>query len=233
MQSAVCNSQGLQKAFFKLLRKQIDDNALFKRNACLNRNRSPGLENQPGENPPLIGTRDTTLQFALSIVHFEVSLHYRHCANHIVHWARFQSKTTHNALNCGWQLQIMQQSLYILSPNTLQCSVGDRAKRVAHRWILMWVGRAQAFRTPLAFRSSSWSPVSSWLSGYHDRNGHRGRHCCHCHDFHCSPGRHGHYGHHGHNGHNGHQDRQENQDNQDKRDGQDRQIWHLNSNISR
>ena len=142
-----------KKVFFKLLRKPID--------ACLNRNRSPGLESQPGENPPLIGTRDTTLQFALSIVHFEVSLHYRHCANHIVHWARFQPKTTHIALHCGWQLQIMQQSLYILSPNTLQCSVGDRAKRVAHRGILMWVGRAQAFRTPLAFRSSSWSSVSS------------------------------------------------------------------------
>ena len=155
MQSAVCTSQGLQKVSFKLLRKPIDGNALLKRDACLNRNRSPGLENQPGKNPPLIGTRDTTLQFALRC-------HYiRHCANHIVHWARFQSKTTHNALNRGWQLQIMQQPIYILSPNTLQCSVGDRAKRVAHRWILMWVGRAQAFRTPLAFRSSSWSPLSS------------------------------------------------------------------------
>ena len=26
--------------------------------------------------------------------------------------------------------------------------MGDRAKRAVHRWILMWVGRAQAFRTP-------------------------------------------------------------------------------------
>ena len=170
MQSAVCTSQGLQKVSFKLLRKPIDGNALLKRDACLNWNRSPGLENQPGENPPLISTRDTTLQFALSIVHFEVSLHYRHCANHIVHWARFQSKTTHNALHCGWQ--IMQQSLYILSPNTLQCSVGDRAKRVAHRWILMWVGRAQAFRAPTSGSSSSsrwfwwrwwWSHMIGWV----------------------------------------------------------------------
>ena len=27
------------------------------------------------------------------------------------------------------------------------CAAGDRAKRAVHRWILMWVGRAQAFRT--------------------------------------------------------------------------------------
>ena len=161
MQSAVCNSQGLQKAFFKLLRKQIDDNALFKRNACLNRNRSPGLENQPGENPPLIGTRYTTLQFALSIVHFEVSLHSALCKSYCALSNILIQNSPQCITLCGWQLQIMQQSLYILSPNTLQCSVGDRAKRVAHRWILMWVGRAQAFRTPLAFRSSSWSPLSS------------------------------------------------------------------------
>ena len=157
MQSAVCTSQGLQKVSFKLLRKPIDGNALLKRDACLNWNRSPGLENQPGENPPLIGTRDTTLQFALSIVHFEVSLHSALCKS----YCALSKISIENYPQCGWQLQIMQQSLYILSPNTLQCSVGDRAKRVAHRWILMWVGRAQAFRTPLAFRSSSWSPVSS------------------------------------------------------------------------
>ena len=161
MQSAVCTSQGLQKVSFKVLRKPIDGNALLKRDACLNRNRSPGLENQPGKNPPLIGTRDTTLQFALSIVHFEVSLHSALCKSYCALSKILIQNYPQCITFCGWQLQINQQSLYILSPNTLQCSVGDRAKRVAHRGILMWVGRAQAFRTPLAFRSSSWSPLSS------------------------------------------------------------------------
>ena len=144
------------KSVFQIAKKPIDGNALLKRDACLNWNRSPGLE-----NPPLIGTRDTTLQFALSIVHFEVSLHSALCKSYCALSKILIQNYPQCITLCGWQLQTMQQSLYILSPNTLQCSVGDRAKRVAHRGILMWVGRAQAFRTPLAFRSSSWSSVSS------------------------------------------------------------------------
>ena len=43
--------------------------------------------------------------------------------------------------------------------------------------------------------------ISAKKRKHHGRNGHRGCHYCHCHNFHCSPGR---YGHHGL--HNGHQD---------------------------
>ena len=149
-----------QYVLLKVCKKcfQIAKKTFLKRDACLNWNRSPGLENQPGENPPLIGTRDTTLQFVLSIVHFEVSAHSAMCKS----YCALSKILIQNYPQCMtlW-VTIANNATILIHFVAVQCGWRDRAKRVAHRWILMWVGRAQAFRTPLAFRSSPWSPLSS------------------------------------------------------------------------